>query len=854
LKALQIKGRKAGRRILKNGSVAQSSEIESKDAQIINETEKEDDETIEKDDKTDKVDNTTEKEDNKSEKNDDKSDDGENNTEKDETTEKDEKTENQNETVKDDNSNGSPSHRPETSKSNTDSENSKTTKKTKTEVEEKMGNTKTSHLSKDSKEQYNIEMTQSRFILFEDEAYQSEHKVNGIDVANFLILLKQFFEERDNLVVLDHLHEYDEQIEETFRAATDVHYDPFKQKLVKTLDQYENTLIKGDFRDQKEKEVTQQIIQDLKDQISRIDETRGESTGTDRESKKQPLSIDELRRRGLRELFDFYAKQHLPQGLEFGDILDKKEVIDLGEFCIFARDFDMKLQKKKMIEIFKKTSDFRHQPLNFKQFCEVIDKIGVAMNQERLYNIKKRLNELEKIEQENQPKKDVGTKKNEVEGEGKSDAEGDDEDAKSKESDKKDDSDSGDSDDDSPTKKSKTNAQSDSESKIQASNTRSVKFDNDDDDKSGDDSQSESEEETDPIKIERKKLQKDLEKYSNYGYNETHAEIMDFLQVHDHTKYRLRAKGVHVIPFFMKGKYPGQKSSSSKHSNPNGSDIRIKKKDNQSKDLKRKMIYEKEKQERIKQYKKRTRNQPMQGDAKGVFNTMSPGRMQNNINGNLLQQNKANVGIKPRDNPSQRVTLEALQQMNLKDFNSNKHNDFKVKDILAEDDNLDFESSAFNYFFPDSKKKLKGKKSTSNKFNVKKAVVKDPMEHVQAEEEPNHYYSEHDKKSMKKSAKKLGNLTSRISEPSQHKDSSTRRGQVKAPLTHRKSNKSSGRSKSMSKNKGLSRKKSSQKSKMLTRAAQIDKKQKLGEKQSMNKVLKMHDNQIKKGMKVLSKR
>jgi hypothetical protein len=74
--------------------------------------------------------------------------------------------------------------------------------------------------------------------------------------------------------------------------------------------------------------------------------------------------------------------------------------MDLGEFCIFARDFNIKIPKHKIMEIFKKTSDFRRQPLNFKQFCEAIDKIGVAINQERMDGLQKRIDEIEKIEQE----------------------------------------------------------------------------------------------------------------------------------------------------------------------------------------------------------------------------------------------------------------------------------------------------------------------------------------------------------------------------------------------------------------------------------------------------------------------
>lgn len=42
--------------------------------------------------------------------------------------------------------------------------------------------------------------------------------------------------------------------------------------------------------------------------------------------------------------------------------------MDLGEFLIFTKDFRIRLNKKKIIEVFKKTSDMRHTPLAFDQF------------------------------------------------------------------------------------------------------------------------------------------------------------------------------------------------------------------------------------------------------------------------------------------------------------------------------------------------------------------------------------------------------------------------------------------------------------------------------------------------------
>jgi hypothetical protein len=48
--------------------------------------------------------------------------------------------------------------------------------------------------------------------------------------------------------------------------------------------------------------------------------------------------------------------------------------------------------------------------------------------------------------------------------------------------------------------------------------------------------------------------------------------------------------------------------------------------------------------------------------------------------------------------------------------------------------------------------------------------------------------------------------------------------------------------------------KGNQKSKMLSRAAQIENQRKREEKQTLNKVMKMHNAQIHKGMKVLKRK
>ena len=482
------------------------------------------------------------------------------------------------------------------------------------------------------------------------------------------------------------------------------------------------------------------------------------------------------------------------------------------------------------------------------------------MNRERIKDIKKRLEKVKQIEEERESKATSENKdKSEKDSESNDEEEGDDKSEKSeKESEKddiskkpeektenekeqtekkgSDDENSEKSEDESKSKITKITPVSNTESKSNA-NTKNVKFstkDGETSEKGDSNSDSESEEETDPIKIEKNNLIKDLAKYENYGYKETHDEIMNYLEIDDPSKYRLRAKGVQVVPFMMKGKYgkPRLTNSQQQSYSQSSNDGRSDKTENLNQNKRKKKFISKENIERLRKHKAKSRNQVVE---KGVFNTLSPRTMNN---GNLLKQNKTKISLMPKPKQTQKVTLELLQGMNLKDFNGKRQDDFKPRDIMSDDDTPDMNSSVFNYFFPENKKnKARIKKTTTNKF-VKKIVIKDPLDKIGEEDANTNYNSEHDNKTVvKKGLKsKAGNLTTRGI--NQSKGSATRRSIQRGPLTGRKSNKSNGKSKSKSKKNsyGLPKKKSSQKSKMMSRAAQIDKQTKMKEKLTLNKV------------------
>lgn len=79
------------------------------------------------------------------------------------------------------------------------------------------------------------------------------------------------------------------------------------------------------------------------------------------------LDINELRRRGLQEIFNFYSRQHIPLNRKFEELQEKMSEIDLGEFMKFCKDFEIPLPKAKQQEVFKKCST-GHRPHKIEQF------------------------------------------------------------------------------------------------------------------------------------------------------------------------------------------------------------------------------------------------------------------------------------------------------------------------------------------------------------------------------------------------------------------------------------------------------------------------------------------------------
>ena len=122
-----------------------------------------------------------------------------------------------------------------------------------------------------------------------------------------------------------------------------------------------------------------------------------------------PNSKEEKRLNSLKEIFDFYSKQHnyviKGNGL-FSAIEEKKSLINLSEFSKFCSDFSINMERQKLVEIYKKNIS-NLITMNFKEFLIVLEILGYTIHESKkkllLKKISQKKEKLTLIEiQENQ--------------------------------------------------------------------------------------------------------------------------------------------------------------------------------------------------------------------------------------------------------------------------------------------------------------------------------------------------------------------------------------------------------------------------------------------------------------------
>ena len=107
---------------------------------------------------------------------------------------------------------------------------------------------------------------------------------------------------------------------------------------------------------------------------------------------KNELSKEEKREINLKEIFDFYSHQHSNVGHKttFDSIRDKFEHLNLSEFSKFCIEFKIFIPKEKLVEIFIKSS-IKTKEMSFQEFKVALSKISVAINEDKIKQLKKRI-------------------------------------------------------------------------------------------------------------------------------------------------------------------------------------------------------------------------------------------------------------------------------------------------------------------------------------------------------------------------------------------------------------------------------------------------------------------------------
>lgn len=83
--------------------------------------------------------------------------------------------------------------------------------------------------------------------------------------------------------------------------------------------------------------------------------------------------------------------------MSFDQLMEKKSLLDFGEFNIFCKDFGVPLPKSRIQRVFKKCS-INHRPHEIEQFAKAVEGLGVEAHRHKIETMQARLNEILKIE------------------------------------------------------------------------------------------------------------------------------------------------------------------------------------------------------------------------------------------------------------------------------------------------------------------------------------------------------------------------------------------------------------------------------------------------------------------------
>ena len=105
------------------------------------------------------------------------------------------------------------------------------------------------------------------------------------------------------------------------------------------------------------------------------------------------LSKEEIRKKALTEIFNFYSKQHNligSTGNTFEGMKYNSNNLNVSEFLKFCVDFKVLVKKENLNGLYKNVTQYRSN-MTFEEFLIIIPKLAIAVNEEKINNIKSRI-------------------------------------------------------------------------------------------------------------------------------------------------------------------------------------------------------------------------------------------------------------------------------------------------------------------------------------------------------------------------------------------------------------------------------------------------------------------------------
>ena len=97
----------------------------------------------------------------------------------------------------------------------------------------------------------------------------------------------------------------------------------------------------------------------------------------------------------MKEIFHFYSNQHHYAGNSptFDDIQRKSNYLDIAEFSKFCVEFQIKIPKEKIVELYKKNTS-NQKEMQYTDFINSLNLMSRAFNSNKINNLSKRIDKI----------------------------------------------------------------------------------------------------------------------------------------------------------------------------------------------------------------------------------------------------------------------------------------------------------------------------------------------------------------------------------------------------------------------------------------------------------------------------